>query len=261
MKAIRILGALFIATMLTSCGLPRGATPTIGSDVTLEGGTWVLAEGIVDGRPIQVPDGSRITLTLGQGDQVGGSSACNGYGATVDIEGERVDFDITGGTDMGCAPEVMAAERDYLEALPRVTEVTRQDATLELSGSDVALTFELSQPVAIEDITGIEWELESLVEAGTRAPAQGEPAKLVLREDGTVTGSTGCRKLHGRYDTFGDQINFPHFAAEGDCPPELQDQDNHIIQVLGDGFSAQLQGQTLRLTSDGNVGLVYTRNG
>jgi heat shock protein HslJ len=144
--------------------------------------------------------------------------------ATVDIERERVDFSITAGGLMACAGEVMAAERDYLEALPRVSQGARQDARLALSGPDVALTFELSSPVAIEDITGIEWELEWMVEDGMRTPPQGEPATLVLREDDTVTGSTGCRELYGRYDTFGDQINFPDLGAEGDCRYELREQ-------------------------------------
>lgn len=258
---LRALVTLSTAIMLTACELPGGGTtPTIASDVVLAGGTWVLDEGTVDDRSIDVPDGSRITLTPGQDDQVGGSSGCNGYGATVDIDGERVDFNITGGTDMGCASEVMAAEKDYLEALPQVTHASSQDGTLHLSGPDVALTFELSEPVAIEDISGVEWRLESLVVGGERTPAQGEPASLVLAEDGTVSGSTGCRQLQGRYDTFGDQVNFPEFGAEGECPPELQDQDSHIVTVLGDGFRADLHGEDLRLTSDGNLGLVYRRS-
>lgn len=257
----RALVALSIATMLASCGSPPGTTSAVKSDVSFEGGAWVLTEGSLNGRSIDVPDGSRITLTPGQGDQVGGSSACNGYGATVDIEGERVDFTITGQTQMACAPKVMAAERDYLEALPQVTTATRQDGTLQLSAPAVALTFDLSKPVAIEDISGIEWELESLVVDGTSTPPEGEPVRLLLHEDGTVTGSTGCRQLHGRYDTFGDQINFPDFAAEGDCPPHLQDQDGHIVGVLGDGFRAELEAEALRLTSDGNAGLIYRRSG
>ena len=227
----------------------------------LKGGTWVLTEGSLNGRSIHVPDGSRITLTPGQRDHVGGSSACNGYGATVDYEGERVEFTMTSQTEMACAPKVMAAERDYLEALPQVTTATRQGGTLQLSGPDVGLTFDLSKPIVIEDISGIEWELESLVVDGTSSPPGGEPVRLLLHENGTVTGSTGCRQLHGRYDTFGDQINFPDFGAEGDCPPQLQDQDSHIVGALSDGFRAELQGEALRLTSDGNAGLIYRRSG
>jgi heat shock protein HslJ len=258
MTRCRSLATLSIATLLTSCGFATATTPAVQSDVALDGGTWVLTDGTVDGRTIDVPQGSRITLTREEQGRVGGSSACNGYGATVDIDGERVSFSITGGGLMGCADEVMAAERHYLEALPRTTTATRQDARLSLSGPDVALTFELSGPVAIDDITGIEWELDSLIEGGASTAPKGEPATLLLREDGTVIGSTGCRELHGRYDTFGDQINFPEFGADGDCPGELQEQDNHIIGVLGDGFGAQLDGQLLHLTSDGDIGLIYT---
>lgn len=258
---LRALAMLLSAIMLTACGLPgSGTTPTVGSDVGLEGGTWVLEEGTFSGRSIDVPDGSRITLTPGEDDQVGGSSGCNFYGATVDIDGKRADFTIMSGTDMGCASEVLAAEKDYLEAFERVTRARRQDGTLHLSGPDVTLEFELSEAVPIDDISGVEWHLESLVVDGARTPARGEPASLLLAEDGTVTASTGCRELHGNYDTFGDQINFPNLRGEGECRASLQDQDSHIIGVFGDGFRAELEGEALRLSDDGDVGLIYRRS-
>ena len=34
----------------------------------------------------------------------------------------------------------------------------------------------------------------------------------------------------------------PELAAEGDCPPDLQAQDSHVISVLGDGFRASVDG-------------------
>lgn len=253
--------ALSAAALMASCGsLEAAVAPTVASDVTLEGGTWVLTEGTVRDRPIVVPDGSRVTLTAGQDDQVGGSAACNGYGAIANIEGDLVSFTMTGSGLMRCADDAMTAEKDFVEALPRVTTGSRRDGTLHLSGPDVALTFELSKPVAVEDISGIEWHLESLVVGDQATPAEAERASLLLAEDGTVSGSTGCRQLHGRYDAFGDQINFPEFGAEGDCRAALKDQDNHIVGVLGDGFRAEVQGRELRLTSDGNVGLVYRRS-
>lgn len=259
-SGVRVLAAVSAAALMASCGSSEAATaPTVASDVTLEGGTWVLTEGTVGDRPIVVPDGSRITLTAGQDDQVGGSAACNGYGAIADIEGDRVGFTMSGSELMRCADDAMAAEKDFLEALPRVTTGSRRDGTLHLSGPDVALTFRLSKPVAVEDIIGIAWQLESLVVGDQATPAEAR-VSLLLAEDGTVSGSTGCRQLHGRYDAFGDQINFPEFGAEGDCPAELEDQDNHIVGVLGDGFRAELQDRELRLTSDGHVGLVYRSN-
>lgn len=41
----------------------------------------------------------------------------------------------------------MAAEQNYLDALPQVTSESREHGTLLLSGPEVALTFEPSEPV------------------------------------------------------------------------------------------------------------------
>jgi hypothetical protein len=49
----------------------------------------------------------------------------------------------------------------------------------------------------------------------------------------------------------------PEMAAEGECPPDLQAQDDQVISVLGDGFRASVEGQVLSLTSSGGLGLVY----
>ena len=46
-------------------------------------------------------------------------------------------------------------------------------------------------------------------------------------------------------------------TAHGECPAELEAQDGHVVTVLGDGFSAGVDGQLLTLTSSGDLGLVY----
>ena len=44
-------------------------------------------------------------------------------------------------------------------------------------------------------------------------------------------------------------------TAEGECPAELEAQDSHVVSVLGDGFSAVVDGQLLTLSSSGDLGL------
>jgi heat shock protein HslJ len=117
--------------------------------------------------------------------------------------------------------------------------------------------FELQAPVPAEDLVGTRWQLDTLIRGDTASTVRGDPATLLLHADGTLEGSTGCRKLTGRYVLHGDQINATDFAADGECPGELFDQDNHIVAVLGDGFRALVDGQRLTLTSDGGIGLGY----
>jgi heat shock protein HslJ len=72
-----------------------------------------------------------------------------------------------------------------------------------------------------------------------------------------MLGSTGCRTLHGRYAVVGAEVTMPEMAAEGECPTDLQSQDGHVVNVLGGGFRAVVEGQQLTLTASGDVGLVY----
>jgi hypothetical protein len=44
---------------------------------------------------------------------------------------------------------------------------------------------------------------------------------------------------------------------EGECPPELTDQDSHVVSVL-EQFTVQVDGNRLTLGASGNLGLSYT---
>jgi heat shock protein HslJ len=116
---------------------------TTGGSEVVEG-DWELVTGEVDGEPFAAPAGSRITLRA-SGGEVSGTSACNEYDGSLRALG-RIDIGQLGGTDMACEPEVMEAERRYLDALERITAAERrEDGTLQLTGDGAQLHFE---PVA-----------------------------------------------------------------------------------------------------------------
>lgn len=247
--------ALAVLLGLAGCGGGQPAAP-VPSPVGVAGTTWELEEGTVGGEALRVPDGYRITLLV-EGDQAGGTSACNGYGASWRADGERVTVGVVSGTEMACEPDVMTAESTYLDALPTVTTAARDGDRLRLTGDGVDLLFTAQADVPTEALIGTTWELDTLIDGGTAASVMGEPATLRLAEDGTLTGSTGCRELSGEYVVTGDEVLFTSFGADGECPEELAAQDSHVVEVLGDGFRAAVDGDRLTLTSDGALGLGY----
>ena len=88
-------------------------------------------------------------------------------------------------------------------------------------------------------------------------------ATLTLNDDRTLTGSTGCRLLEGEWVTAGAEIVFTSFSAIDDplagvCAPESLALEGIVISVLGDGFTAEIDGQRLTLMAQGNEGLSYT---
>jgi heat shock protein HslJ len=84
------------------------------------------------------------------------------------------------------------------------------------------------------------------------------PATLVLSANGTLEGSTGCRRLRGRWVEREAQIVVTRLAATGHCPQAENPQDAHVVGVLGDGFTADVEGRELTIFSArGGSGLTY----
>jgi heat shock protein HslJ len=248
-KLLAVLSGLILS--LTACGEGSSVPPAAGAS-----GRWQLESGTLQGEPLPLVPGYRITLTI-DGDSVTGRSACNWYGGTIRIDGDNLSFGEIGGTDMGCRPKVMSSEQAYLMALQLVDKVSRHGPALVFSRGDTALRFAPLPPVPEATLIGSLWRLETLIDGDTAVSVNGERPTLEFRDDGSFSGSTGCRKLSGNYVVSGDEVLAAELAAEGRCPASLTDQDGHVVTVLGDGFTVAIDGDQLILTSMGNLGLVY----
>ncbi len=232
-------------------------------------GSWVLTSGHLDGVPIALVDGWDVTMTI-DGATIGGTAACNGYGGSVAVGDE---FELGGSfsvgelswTEMGCEPTVMEFEQQFLQALQAVDSYELAGTlTLGQAGAGTSLIFEPLPPVPTADIIGTTWVLDTVIEgdAATNVPGT-ENATLTLKADGTLVGSTGCRQLEGEWVIAGAEIVFTTFAAiddpaAGQCAPDAERLDGFIVTVLGDGFTADVDGQRLTVMSRGNEGLSYT---
>jgi heat shock protein HslJ len=253
---VRRLAAIICLVLVGgACAAP--AEPT--ADPT--GIPWELVSGTVDGTEVTLVGSHPVTLTISD-EEIGGTAACNGYGATVTVSGSTIEIGELASTAMACAPdEVMESETQYLEALPRVEEFTSTASRLTLTGEGVELSFIALPQVTIADLTGEVWVLESLIQGAIVSNAAGDRATLELYTDGSMLGSTGCRSLHGSYTVDGAEVVMTEMSAEGECPEDLREQDSHVVTVLGDGFRAIVEDRTLTLTSTGEQGLVYREEG
>jgi heat shock protein HslJ len=155
----------------------------------------------------------------------------------------------------------MESERAYLAALERVVQSSEDGDELVLLGEGVELRFRATEPPPIESMTGAVWVLERVIDRDVVSDAAGERAALEMYTDGSVIGSTGCRTFHGHYQPRGADVLFTDFSLDGECPDELVSQDSHVVSVLGDGFRARIDGETLTLTARGQQGLLYRAEG
>lgn len=262
-----------VAVLLAACG---GGDPTAplspdaddpGGD-TMSGphGAWVLVEAVP---AIDVPDATRITLTVEEDDgqlRAGGTAACNSYGGTL-TAGEEGTWSLAelAWTEMGCEPAFMEAESAYLDALVAVDTWQRDGDTLELTGGDVTLAFELLPEVEPASLTSTTWEVDGYLTgtgedgAVSSGPVGLEAPTVRFEEDGTVTVTTACRTFAGEWTTSGDQVTLPRFGADetsvGACEPAAEEQERQVLDVLeSTGFTATVEGQRLTLRN-GEVGL------
>ncbi len=220
-------------------------------------GDWELVELWRGGTVAPAPLGARATLSV-EDEDLRGTSFCNSYSGSYDLDGDDLAIAGLGGTEMGCDPDVMAAEATYLESLGAVNRAGMDEGFLVLTGPDVELRFRTLPPVPTSELVGTRWVLETLLDGEVASSTLGDPAELELSRDGTLTGSTGCRELTGRWTVEGDLVQVPELdAGTAECPSDVRPQDSQVVEVLGDGFHVLIAGDSLTVTKTGGLGLVY----
>lgn len=243
-----LLGVLALAACATDAGAGGGT-----ADVE---GEWRLTGGTADGAELPAPPGTSATLEL-TGDQARGTAFCNSWFATVRLDGDTLSLDGTGRTEIGCAPEVMAAESAYLAALADVRTVAVRGDELVLTGDGVELRFARVAPVPTSPLEETRWVLKSLIDGDMASSTLGEPAVLELGRDGALTASTGCRSVGGSWRSEGDSLVLDAAYDAFGCPPPADRQDEHVLGVFAARPVASIDADRLTLTAPDGRGLVY----
>lgn len=248
---IGFAAALAAALALTGCD--QFMPPAAGDDLD---GEWTLVAGAHDGEPVPILDDAPITMTI-EGNEIGGRAACNIYGGELQVDGEQIDIAAMSMTEMGCDGPVMEAEAAYVAALADVERWSRDRDRLTFTGEAVELIYEPVPATADADLVGTRWVLDSLVDGDAVSSTMGdEPATLTLRDDGTLTGFTGCRAFDGRYELGEGDVQVTRLVSDHHACPDLASQDEHVLAVMGDRFAYEIEGDGLTL-SGGRLGLLY----
>lgn len=136
------VGAL-LAVVVACAAPPPAATPSptpAPPDVNAIIGEWRLEEGTLDGQPIPLVPQAPITLSV-NAVRIGGTSACNSYGADWVFTDDGPRPGDIAQTLMLCEEPINASEVAYLEALRRATDFTLDGDRLVFSGEGVELRF------------------------------------------------------------------------------------------------------------------------
>jgi len=245
--------ALVAGLLLSACGEDVSGAADGGVDLT---GSWHLVSGRDADGSFDLT-GRSVTLVV-EGDAASGTSACNHYSGDLGVEGDSVRLSGMSGTEMACEPAVMDLERRYLDALVVVERAERSGDALSLSGRGRQLDFELDPPVEDAPLIDTPWLLESIVD-GEAVSSALPGSELRLGGDGTLEAVTGCGTMTGRFEVAADAVAVTGLTTgpgrAGRCPAAEQEQHDQMLAVLRDGFTAQVEGDRLRLRSGQGSGL------
>ena len=134
-----------VLTLAVAVLLSLGACGVVGPPAgdPLEGTSWVLK---TYGGASLIP-GTEITATFDEG-QVRGSSGCNTYGGSYEVDGDKITMTDLYNTEMACMdPQgVMDQETEYLELLRDAQAFQVEGAELVIeAASDEVLVFARAQ--------------------------------------------------------------------------------------------------------------------
>ena len=141
MKTTHHAFALLGATLLAACQADSNPGNISAGDSPRSGSQWVLVAGQLNGKPLNVQDGT-VTLTQ-EKDAFTGVSAINHYRVPVKIRGNTIEHPDEPPTTtlMAGSIEAMRLESDYLEAMSAAKTLKREGDQLTISGDGIELQF------------------------------------------------------------------------------------------------------------------------
>ncbi|HEX6867704.1 MAG TPA: META domain-containing protein, partial [Candidatus Limnocylindrales bacterium] len=225
---------------------------------TLEGTSWHLARGV------EIPDGVTITARFAGG-TLSGQSGVNRYRADYELDGDRLRLGPAASTMMAGPEPAMAAEQGFLTLLGAVAGwQLADDGGLTLTDADgAAVLWFAAAPTVAETLTG-RWEVRSVHRRDALAsPTIGSEPYLEFGSDGSVSGSAGINRLHGKARLDGDRLHLgPLQTTRMAGSPELMDEEHEFLAALERVAIARIEGDRLELTdADGQVEVSLARAG
>lgn len=197
-----LVAAASVGVALAACGgSPKGmrsetaGLPDLEQSLTVRDWLLDVADSSLGGGVA-----NPVTLAFAGGTAASGTAACNTYRGAVILDGDDgVRIGDIATTLMSCEPEIMAVEREYLEALAQVsTADTRDPDRLVLTSDGVRLSYTAID--ARELIVG-DWTLIGVrTRAGIQSMVEGTEPIARVAADRNLVVETGCNTLRTTWE-------------------------------------------------------------
>lgn len=192
-----------------------------------------------------------------EGGRLSGSSGCNRYTTSYELDGEALKLGPVAGTKIACTPPAGAVESAFTAALPRVAKWRTDGQELVLLDGDDGelLRFRAVSPVG-------SWKATMFLHPGAvKSLLAGTKITAVFEEGGKLSGSAGCNTYTG---TWSATAITDVSATEMACPTPagVMEQEQAYLKALSQTASYTFEGTTLTLlTRSGTIVATYTAAG
>jgi heat shock protein HslJ len=244
----RSLGVMMVCAALGLGACGGGSSGSGGGQ--LEGVSWdLLSYRSESGSTEQLPAGADVTARFDAG-TTAGNGGCNAYSASYMTSGGDLTVTDIASTRMACMPPLDGVEQAYLTNLEAAKTYAADQGTLTIrndAGDDV-LTYRERQNLPL---TGTTWTMSSF-NNGQQAVVSAVSATdvtLILADDGTASGSSGCNQYSGGYTTDGASLSFgPLASTQMACADaDINAQEAAYLAALETVASYRLEGTRLDL--------------
>lgn len=253
----RWIGAPGAAVLLFSLAGCSGMAATQQPTPWLEGTAWVLDE--LPGHSLAAP--GNVTLLFADG-RASGSDGCNRFAGAFTADAKVLQFAQLAGTQMACAPEIMAQASAVTSALMATRAYRDAGHRLELLGTD-------GKTVAVykaqgTHVAGTAWEVTGINngKGGVASLVAGTNVSLEFGPEARVSGTAGCNRYSAGYTVDKGALTFaPAAATRMMCAaPGVMEQERAFLQALTRVATMRMEGDRLELrAADGALMLSARR--
>ncbi|MFJ3306209.1 META domain-containing protein [Streptomyces sp. NPDC086549] len=248
-QRLTLTAAAVLVPLAAACGSEHAGSGTAVARQAVTGVHWTVDSVTVDGTAHRAPAGAHVEI--GDDGRAEGNYGCNHFSARASFEGGRVRLSDTAATEMACAEQPMAFERNLARTLaagPLTTAVKGDKLTLTTTAGDtVHLTEEQDAP-----LYGTRWTITALGAGGTVGSLpKGADAHLTFdRKTGRVTGRLGCNQVTARATVSHSRITL---GSPGTtrmmCDASLMDTEKTLLRLFDGTVTYRVDHRTLTLTS------------
>jgi heat shock protein HslJ len=161
-----------------------------------------------------------VTLEFIDGERLGGSGGCNGYGSSYTLNGDALTVEAVVSTMMACMTDgLMEQEQAYFAALQSATRYAVVDGMLIIEYGEEGQHMAF---MPARNLTDGSWQLIAFVQDGEQTPViEGTLITAMFDAEGRIGGSGGCNSYGGSFSAAEGGLTFSGlFSTERACLEE-----------------------------------------